>query len=145
VIVGLDTSINYRKLAYAQLHLRNHPECLFLATNTDATFPSAGHMLPGSGTIVGAVELCSGRKALVIGKPSKTLVDLIVHQHGLDKKRTCMVGDRLDTDIQFGLNGGISTLLVLTGVTTKEDLFSSSTSVRPHHYIPAFGDLLLPS
>jgi 4-nitrophenyl phosphatase len=43
----LDTNINYRKIAYAQLHLRNRPDTLFLATNADSTFPSAGHMLPG--------------------------------------------------------------------------------------------------
>jgi 4-nitrophenyl phosphatase len=142
VIVGLDTNINYRKIAYAQIHLRNRPECLFLATNADPTFPSAGHMIPGSGTIVAAVEACSGRKALIIGKPSKTLIDLIVHQYGLNKERTCMVGDRLNTDIQFGLNGGVSTLLVLTGVTSEEELFSRDNSIHPHHYIPAFGDLL---
>jgi 4-nitrophenyl phosphatase len=145
VFVGLDTNINYRKVAYAKLHLRNRPDTLFLATNADSTFPSAGHMLPGSGTMVAMVEACSGRKALVIGKPSKTLVDLIVHQYGLDRERTCMVGDRLNTDIQFGLNGGISTLLVLTGVTSEEELLSPDNAIHPHHYIPAFGDLLLPS
>jgi ribonucleotide monophosphatase NagD (HAD superfamily) len=94
--------------------------------------------------MVAMVETCSGRKAQVIGKPSKTLVDLIVHQYGLDRARTCMVGDRLNTDIQFGLNGGVSTLLVLTGVTSEEELLSPDNDIHPHHYIPAFADLLLP-
>ena len=49
-VCRLDTNINYRKVAYAQLHLRNRPETLFLATNADSTFPSAGHMLPGTHT-----------------------------------------------------------------------------------------------
>jgi 4-nitrophenyl phosphatase len=57
----------------------------------------------------------TGRNPIVLGKPHATMLEVILNVHHLDPKRTCMIGDRLDTDIQFGINGGCSTLLVLTG------------------------------
>ncbi|KAL6049145.1 p-nitrophenyl phosphatase [Balamuthia mandrillaris] len=145
VLVGFDGWINYHKLAYAMVHLTQNKECMLVATNRDLTFPSSGHLLPGGGTMVAAVEACSGRVATTVGKPAPILMELILERFELDKARTCMIGDRLDTDIQFGNEGGVATLLVLTGVTTKEAALSPDNSIRPTYYTDAFQDLLLPS
>lgn len=66
---------------------------------------------------------------------------LIIARSHIDLKKTCMIGDRLDTDIEFGLNGGVDTLCVLTGITTKEVLLSPENKVKSTYYIDAFGDL----
>ena len=72
--------------------------------------------------MVSAIETACGQQSLNMGKPSKALIDSLVKQHGLNASRTLMVGDRLDTDIEFGKNGGLKTLLVLSGVTREEEL-----------------------
>jgi 4-nitrophenyl phosphatase len=62
----------------------------------------------------------------------------------MDKNRTCMIGDRLNTDIQFGIEGGLGgTLMVLTGVSTKEELLNEDAAVKPSVYLDKLGDLLL--
>ena len=69
----------------------------------------------------------------------------MTHRYGLKKETTLMVGDRLSTDITFGKAGGYTTLLVLTGISTLEDITRESPppEVIPDYYTPCFGDLLL--
>ena len=124
VVVGLDTEFNYRKLCIANVLLQRNPNALFVATNEDA-FDLVGadaRHLPGNGALVKALEHASQRKAVNVGKPSSVLAHLIQRQYGLDPSRTLMVGDRLDTDIRFGVEGGMVSALVLTGCTTAESL-----------------------
>lgn len=116
VLFGLDTSINYTKLCKAfQYLVEGEDKCKFLATNTDGTYPIEGGILPGSGSLSAVLAFSLGRKPLSIGKPGKTMMDCIKAKHDFDPAKTIMIGDRLDTDIMFGKNGGVSTLLVLTG------------------------------
>lgn len=118
IVVGLDTKITYSKVAFALLHLQSNPECLFVATNPDNTFPAGGgRILPGGGTMVKMVEYCSQKTPIVVGKPSQWFLDQVINSYGLDRNRTLMVGDKLSTDILFGNLGHIKTLLVFTGVT----------------------------
>lgn len=92
-------------------------DCLFIATNLDSTFPSGGgKIFPGGGSIVAPLVVATGRKPIVIGKPEVWLLDDIIKSHNLDRSRSIMVGDRLDTDILFGQNGSLKTLLVFTGI-----------------------------
>jgi 4-nitrophenyl phosphatase len=160
VLVGLDTSINYTKLSRAFRYLHSNPECVFLATNDDSTFPSEHGLLPGAGAILAPLVTALGpnRPVTAIGKPNSTMLDaikakwvfhhklvflayrftqlwacfsgrmltdficivrLIDGRHNLDPERTIMVGDRLNTDIQFGKAGGLATLLVLTGTVVS--------------------------
>ena len=121
VVVGWDTRFAYGKLCRAALHLQQVPGCLFVATNRDAAILSGGRHMPGGGTMVAAVEAAIGRAPLVAGKPSTEVVDLALRDHGLDRARVCMVGDRLDTDIAMASGAGIASLLVLTGVTGGDD------------------------
>lgn len=77
VLCGLDTSINYTKLSKAFMHLTLNPQCLFLATNEDSTYPAAGALLPGAGSISAPLRYALGKDPVSIGKPARTMLDCI--------------------------------------------------------------------
>ncbi|RYE83408.1 MAG: hypothetical protein EOO65_04015, partial [Methanosarcinales archaeon] len=100
VVVGFDGAATYYKIAKACTYLRYKPECAFIATNRDLTFPDEHLMLPGGGTMVAAVEAGSGRSPdVVAGKPSANLLEIVEAATGVPRDRIGMIGDRLDTDI----------------------------------------------
>lgn len=78
----------------------------------------------------------------MVGKPSDFMLENIAASNGLRRDQICMVGDRLDTDIMFGKNGGLATMLVLSGVTTREELLSDSNTIRPDLFTSKLPDLL---
>ncbi|KAI9014790.1 HAD-like domain-containing protein [Gaertneriomyces semiglobifer] len=133
VLFGFDLHINYKKLAKAFTYLHSDEKVHFLATNSDLTFPAGGSVYPGTGALLAALAAPLERKPVVLGKPHQPMLDVIVQKYHLNKDRTCMVGDRLDTDIAFGQHGGLKTLLVMTGVTSSEKLATSS--IQPDCYI----------
>ncbi|KAF0980804.1 hypothetical protein FDP41_013287 [Naegleria fowleri] len=134
VIVGYDNRFNNFKLAMAHQILRRNPQCLFMATNTDATLPYKNNLFfPGGGCFVAALSTAIGRKPdIVAGKPSTLLLDTALHllyEECKDKVTpenrhvaVCMVGDRLETDIVLGNKTGVKSVCVLTGVATREHL-----------------------
>ncbi|CAK7323359.1 unnamed protein product [Dovyalis caffra] len=143
VVVGIDPSINYYKLQYGTLCIRENPGCLFIATNRDAV----GHMTdlqewPGAGCMVAAMCASTEREPIVVGKPSTFMMDFLLKKFHIDTSKMCMVGDRLDTDILFGQNAGCKTLLVLSGVTTQTTLQAPSNNVQPDYYTSQLSDLL---
>jgi 4-nitrophenyl phosphatase len=79
VLIGLDTSINYTKLSYAFRYLHSNPDCFFLATNEDSTYPSEKGLLPGAGAILAPLVTALGpnRPVTAIGKPSSLMLDAI--------------------------------------------------------------------
>ena len=124
--------------------MRYSPKCQFIATNRDVAYPDAHQLCPGGGSLVAALEVGSGRTAdVVAGKPSPHLISIVSQATGLVPSRTCMVGDRLDTDIAFGSAGGFQTLLVLTGVTSVLDAehVEEGDARRPHFVLESFGAL----
>ncbi|KAF8843499.1 2-phosphoglycolate phosphatase [Paxillus ammoniavirescens] len=142
VLCGLDLKINYTKLSKAFQYLTRNPDCLFLATNEDSTFPSADGLLPGAGSISAPLRFALERDPISIGKPAKTMLDCIQAKVHFDPERTIMVGDRLNTDILFGQAGGLATLLVLTGITLKEDITGPNASmIIPKYITESIGDL----
>jgi 4-nitrophenyl phosphatase len=118
VLVALDTQVNYQKLANAGLLIRGG--ALFIATNTDATYPTPQGLMPGAGTMVAAVAAASGKEPLVIGKPQPTMFEQAMEIMGTQPHETLCVGDRLETDVLGGQNAGCPTALVLGGVSTRE-------------------------
>jgi 4-nitrophenyl phosphatase len=142
VLCGLDSNINYTKLSKAFRYLHTDPTCLFLATNLDSTFPSAGGILPGAGSISAPLRYALGRDPVSTGKPSQSMLDCIQAKVHFDPERTIMVGDRLNTDIMFGKQGGLATLLVLTGVTHKSDITGSDVApiAVPDYVTESLGD-----
>ncbi|CAI9087096.1 OLC1v1021085C1 [Oldenlandia corymbosa var. corymbosa] len=142
VVVGLDPNINYYKLQYGTLCIRENPGCLFIATNRD----SVGHMTnlqewPGAGCMVAAICGSTEKEPIVVGKPSTFMMNFLLQKFNISTSRMCMVGDRLDTDILFGQNAGCTTLLVLSGVTNASALEDPSRKIRPDYYTNKVSDL----
>ena len=141
VVVGGDSKFNYLKLCYAAHYVRRGAH--FLATNTDSTFPAFGTVFPAAGCISAILTATLGVEPLSLGKPSQAMMRAIQSRYELDLGRTCMVGDRLDTDIQFGIECGLGgTLLVLTGVSQREDLERTDPRLLPSAYLDRLSDLL---
>ncbi|KAL1360613.1 phosphoglycolate phosphatase 1A, chloroplastic isoform X4 [Arachis hypogaea] len=143
VVVGFDRYFNYYKIQYGTLCIRENPGCLFIATNRDAvTHLTDAQEWAGGGSMVGALGGSTQREPLVVGKPSTFMMDYLANKFGIAKSQICMVGDRLDTDILFGQNGGCKTLLVLSGVTSLETLQSPNNSIQPDFYTNKISDFL---
>ncbi len=113
VVVGLDFQLTYQKLAAACLAIQRGAK--FIATNPDPNLPLEDHYLPGAGSIVSAIAVATGVKPLVIGKPSKIIVNLALKKLRARKRESAIVGDRLDTDIRAGKAAGIKTILLSHG------------------------------
>lgn len=143
VVVGFDRFINYYKIQYAQLCINENPGCKFIATNLDAvTHLTDAQEWAGNGAMVGAIKGCTGQEPILVGKPSPLMIDYIVSKYGISREEICMVGDRLDTDILFGNDNGLSSVLALTGVTTESKLRSPENSIQPNYYVDSIADLL---
>ncbi|EEC42819.1 2-phosphoglycolate phosphatase [Phaeodactylum tricornutum CCAP 1055/1] len=140
VVVGFDRNVNYYKIQYAQLCINEH-DAQFIATNLDAvTHLTDAQEWAGNGSMVGAIKGCTGQEPLVVGKPSPLMIDYLENKYGMDRSRICMVGDRLDTDVLFGTDNGLKSLLVLSGVTSEEKLLSPENSITPDFYADTIND-----
>ena len=135
VVVGWDRTLTFEKLATACLAIRGGAE--FIGTNPDLTYPSERGIIPGCGSILAFLTACTGVNPLVIGKPHPLIMELALKNL---KSRPCyVIGDRLDTDIQGGINAQLETILVLTGVETRERVQSSH--IKPDFVFENLKDL----
>ena len=142
VIVGFDRHVNYHKIQMATLCIRENPGCEFIATNTDAvTHLTDAQEWAGNGSMVGAIKGSTKREPTIVGKPAAFMLDYISNKFNVPKNAICMVGDRLDTDILFGKDGGLKTMLVLSGVTNEETLLSPENTIAPDYYTGQLSDL----
>jgi 4-nitrophenyl phosphatase len=126
VVIGMDQQINYEKLAAACLAVRKGAS--YIITNGDTALPTERGLLPGNGALSSVVTVSTQTKPLVIGKPGSIIVNQAIKLLGIDKKDVAMVGDNYYTDILAGIHAGIETILVHTGVTTKEELMAIEES-----------------
>lgn len=144
VIVGFDQNINYYKIQYAQLCINENKDCKFIATNLDAvTHLTDEQEWAGNGAMVGAIKGCTGKEPIVVGKPSALMIDYIVAKYNVERSRICMVGDRLDTDVLFGTDNGLKTVLTLSGVTTESKLLSPQNKIIPDYYVDSIVDFFV--
>ncbi|MCK1984833.1 MULTISPECIES: TIGR01457 family HAD-type hydrolase [Peribacillus] len=120
LVMGIDRGVNYEKLSKACLAVRNG--AVFISTNGDIAIPTEQGLLPGNGSLTSVVSVSTQVQPIFIGKPESVIVEQALRVLGVPKEETIMVGDNYDTDILAGINAGIDTLLVHTGVTTKERL-----------------------
>jgi 4-nitrophenyl phosphatase len=118
VVIGIDREISYEKLAVACLAVRNG--ATFISTNGDIAIPTERGLLPGNGSLTSVISVSTQTKPIFIGKPESIIMEQALKVLGTSKEETLMVGDYYDTDILAGMNAGLDTLLVHTGVTTKE-------------------------
>jgi 4-nitrophenyl phosphatase len=138
VVSGADFELTYDKLRIATLAIRSGAG--FIATNPDTTFPSEEGLIPGAGSILAALIAATSVEPEVIGKPSTGMLVQGAALLGTAPAETVMLGDRLDTDILAGKRAGFITLLVLTGVSTLEELESSE--VQPDVVVPDLAPLV---
>ena len=119
VVASMDRNITYEKLARASTLIRSGAR--FIATNLDPTNPSEGGLLPGTGSMITALETASGVKPTAIGKPEPTMYELAIERIGADPETTAIIGDRVDTDILGGKRAGLTTICVLSGASDRAE------------------------
>jgi len=138
VVVSIDYAFDYHKLETAFRALRRGAR--FLTTNLDRTWPTPDGLVPDTGAILGALEACSRRKVdAVLGKPSALMAELALKRLGTPAGQTWMVGDSLESDVGLGCQAGMTTALVLTGVTRREDI--GRGDLRPDHVLDSLNEL----
>ena len=127
VVAGLDLALTYEKLKRAALEVRRG--ATFVGTNGDKTYPTDEGLIPGAGTILAALQAATDVAPIVVGKPERAMFDIALEKMGVPREATATLGDRLDTDIEGGQRAGLRSILVLTGVVTREALAQST--IRP--------------
>lgn len=137
VVCAMDRGLSWQKLANATINLRNGAR--FIGTNPDTTFPTERGIAHGNGAILAALTAASGISPTIIGKPFPILFQMAQASLGLSIESIASIGDRLETDILGSLNAGIPSILVLTGVTNREDLKASV--IQPTWVVPDLSSL----
>lgn len=129
VIMGFSPDVSWRELAQATYAVTGG--ATFVATNTDASIPTADGIAPGNGMLVQVVAQVTGTQPLVAGKPELPLMRESVER--TRARRPLVVGDRLDTDIAGAARARLPSLLVLTGVSSVADLLAAGPGLRPDY------------
>jgi NagD protein len=111
----------------------------FIATNPDSSGPSEQGIVPACGAMAALIEKASGKAPFFVGKPNPLMMRTALNYLGVHSEDTRMVGDRMDTDIVAGVESGMETILVLTGVTTREGV--EQFPYRPTHIVDSVGDI----
>ncbi|XP_011502094.1 PREDICTED: phosphoglycolate phosphatase [Ceratosolen solmsi marchali] len=144
VIVGFDKHFSYPKLVKAATYAQM-PGVHFLGTNPDLQRPSPYKTrYPGAGCFLLAIEAAAGKKAVILGKPETFISEIIKQKFHVNPSRTLMIGDNLNTDILLGKRCGYLTLMVLSGITSQEDLEvlkNSNSSILPDFWTNQLSDL----
>lgn len=141
VVVGLDRNFNYEALYQAQQAIL--AGAVFIATNRDGQYPmEAGRVAPGAGSVVSAIQACTGVEPIVIGKPEILGLQTILSRAGARPSEAVMIGDRCDTDVLCGNRLGVPTVLVLTGVTTRKQALTAPAEQQPSRIIETLRTLL---
>ena len=112
----------------------------FVATNPDATGPSSEGLLPATGSVAAMISKATGTDPYFIGKPNPLMMRAALNRLEAHSETTVMVGDRMDTDILAGLEAGMRTVLVLTGITRADDV--ERFPFRPSRVVPSVADLV---
>jgi phosphoglycolate/pyridoxal phosphate phosphatase family enzyme len=139
VIASFDRTFVYRKLQIAFDAIRAGAR--FFATNADRYCPVPGGGEPDAAAVIAAVEACTNTTVeAVVGKPSLYMTTAILNILGLSPDQCLMTGDRLETDVQMGINAGMDTALTLTGATTAE--MAQASDIHPTYIIRSLQELL---
>ena len=129
VVVGLDMEFTYARLACASDAIRAGAR--FVATNRDPAYPHEKGVIPGSGSIVAAVEAASGCVPVSIGKPERLLLEVAAHAVGANVADAVMIGDSVVTDVPAARAVGARSVLMLTGITTRAQAEAVAEADRP--------------
>ncbi len=140
IVMGFDTELTFQKLHDVSYLLLTRPDLPYIATNPDLVCPTEFGSVPDCGSVCGMIYNATGKKPIVIGKPSPLMPELAMDRLGYSKAETCVVGDRIYTDIKSGLNAGIAGILVMSGETTY-DILNESVD-KPHLVLEDAGKIL---
>lgn len=140
IVMGFDTELTFQKLHDVSYLLLTRPEIPYIATNPDLVCPTEFGSVPDCGSVCAMIFNATGRQPTVIGKPAPLMPLLAMERLGYTKAQTCVIGDRIYTDVKSGLNAGITGILVMSGETTPEILAKSQD--RPHVVLENAGVLL---
>ncbi|MCK5811817.1 MAG: TIGR01457 family HAD-type hydrolase [Clostridiales bacterium] len=138
VIVGETRSYSFEKIEKAVMFLQKGAK--LVGTNPDLTGPTEKGIMPATGALTAPIEIASGRKAYYIGKPNPLMMKHALKRLGTAVSDTVIIGDRMDTDIVAGIESELETVLVLTGVTTKEGV--NDFSYRPKYVLENVGEII---
>ncbi|MFV0441367.1 MAG: HAD-IIA family hydrolase [Lachnospirales bacterium] len=120
VLVGFDKEVTFEKLSLATKHLLN--DAILICTGVDGSIPSDDGIVPYTGALCEALAVASKVTPIYMGKPEKHIFNSISNKVNCSLDECIMIGDRLDTDIEFGISNGVDTCLVLTGTTNRTHL-----------------------
>ncbi|PRX50250.1 NagD protein [Prauserella shujinwangii] len=112
----------------------------FIATNPDATGPSREGVLPATGSIAALIEKATGRAPYFVGKPNPLMMRSALRALGAHSEHTLMIGDRMDTDVHSGIEAGLQTILVLSGISTRDS--AERYPYRPTLVLDSIADLV---
>ena len=129
IVMGFDTELTFQKLHDVSYLLLTRPELPYIATNPDLVCPTEFGSVPDCGSVCIGIKNATGKEPIVIGKPSPLMPQLAMDKMGVGKEETCVVGDRIYTDVRSGLNAGCVGILVMSGETTYEIL--NASDVKP--------------
>lgn len=137
VVIGEPDSFGYDNIVRA-IRLVNAGARL-IGTNSDLTGPSETGILPGCRALIAPIEMATGKKAYFVGKPNPLMMRTGLRMLGVHSEEAVMVGDRMDTDMIAGIETGLDTVLVLSGVTSRADI--ESFPYRPRLVLNGVGEI----
>ena len=138
VVLGFDTTITYDKIWSACDYIRDGIP--YIATHPDINCPLANNkVMPDTGAMIEMIRVSTGKRLLIVGKPNSHIIDSISEKFSVEHNDMAMVGDRLYTDIQLAINANITSVLVLSGETRRQDIENSPYT--PNHIFPSLKEL----
>ena len=138
VVVGETRAYNYDMILKAVSLLQKGAR--LVATNSDLTGPTETGIIPACRALVAPIELATGKQAYFVGKPNPLMMRTGLRMLGVHSDEAAMIGDRMDTDIVAGMESGLTTVLVLSGVTDLENM--QVFAYRPRYILNGVGDIV---
>ena len=138
VVLGETRNFNFENLTKAIRLINNGSR--FIATNPDATGPSADGPLPATGSVAALITKATGMEPYIVGKPNPMMFRSAMRKIGAHSESTGMIGDRMDTDVVAGIEAGLHTVLVLTGIADDAEI--KKYPFRPTEILNSVADLV---
>jgi NagD protein len=138
VVLGETRNFNFDSLTKAIRLINNGSR--FIATNPDATGPSADGVLPATGSVAALITKATGKDPYIVGKPNPMMFRSAMNKINAHSETTGMIGDRMDTDIVAGIEAGLHTVLVLTGIADDAEI--NKYPFRPNEILNSIADLI---
>ena len=138
VVLGESRTFSFETLTKAIRLINNGAR--FIATNPDATGPSAEGPLPATGSVAALITKATGREPYIVGKPNPMMFRSAMNKISAHSESTGMIGDRMDTDVVAGIEAGLHTVLVLTGIADDNEI--AKYPFRPNEILNSIADLL---